>query len=39
MCVRYAYENLDAEEVFSGMYNTPDSTANTLYRVIKDVAI
>ena len=30
VCVRYANENFDLEEVFLGTYNAPDSTANTL---------
>ncbi len=39
VCIRYTNKQLEPQEVFLGMYNAPDSTAMTLYRVIRDVAV
>jgi len=36
---RFTNKNFESAEVFLGMYNAPDSTTMTLYRVMKDVAL
>ena len=38
ICLRHVDHNMDAHEVFLGMYASPDSTSATLSKVITDVA-
>ncbi|XP_022168292.1 zinc finger MYM-type protein 1-like [Myzus persicae] len=39
LCIRYVDSNFEVHEVFTGLYNTPDSKALTFFDTIKDILI
>ncbi|XP_025206906.1 zinc finger MYM-type protein 1-like [Melanaphis sacchari] len=39
LCIRYVDSNFEVHELFTGLYNTPDSKALTFFDTIKDILI
>ena len=37
ICLRYVSENLQVHEIFTGFYETPDTTASTMFQIAQDV--
>lgn len=39
LCIRYVNSNFEVNEIFTGLYNTPDSKSSTFFCAIKDILV